>query len=184
MARGMERNPGDYAQWTEEQLRDALLVILNTHYEGAATGETFNRAGKTDILVRVGDRSVFVGECKWWSGQQDFAGEGGADKSALDQLLSYATWRDSKLALAVFVNQQDIGAVITAAHGALEQHSSFIASNRPTMTLSSAHESSSAPRQEPRSRRGCRLHSPVRRARSHREPQKRRRCGRAGSGRR
>ena len=127
MARGMERNPGDYAQWTEEQLRDALLVILNTHYEGAATGETFNRAGKTDILVRVGDRSVFVGECKWWSGQQDFAGDGGADKSALDQLLSYATWRDSKLALAVFVKQQDIGAVITAARRALEQHPPFIA---------------------------------------------------------
>lgn len=126
MARGMERNPGDYAQWTEEQLRDALLVILNTHYIGAVTGETFNKEGRTDVLIRLGDRNVFVGECKWWSGQRAFAGEGGAEKSALDQLLSYATWRDAKLALAVFVRPNDIGAVVTAAHNAIERHSSFI----------------------------------------------------------
>lgn len=125
MARGMERNPGDYAQWTEEQLRDALLVILNTHYTGQAMGEAFNKSGKTDILIRVEGRNVFIGECKWWSGAKAFAGSD-ADRSALDQLLSYATWRDAKLALAVFVGNQDITAVITSARATLEGHPSFV----------------------------------------------------------
>src|SRR5215211_2947366 len=48
--------------------RDNLVVMLNSHYEGQATGETFNRSGKTDNLVRVEDRNVFIGECKWWPG--------------------------------------------------------------------------------------------------------------------
>jgi hypothetical protein len=126
MARGMERNPGDYATWPEEKLRDALLVILNTHYKGQATGETFNKSGKTDVLVRVEDRNVFVGECKWWSGPSSFASPDKQEQPALDQLLSYATWRDPKLALTVFVDNKDVGKVIASAREALEKHPAFI----------------------------------------------------------
>lgn len=126
MARGMERNPGDYATWPEEKLRDALLVILNTHYKGQATGETFNKSGKTDVLVRVEDRNVFVGECKWWSGPTSFAGADQKEQSALDQLLGYATWRDAKLALTVFVGNKDAGKVIASARETLEEHPAFI----------------------------------------------------------
>jgi hypothetical protein len=122
MARGMERTPADYDAWEEEKLRDALLVILNTHYTGGATGETFNKGGKTDILVRVADRNVFVGECKWWSGPKTFAGTD-ADQSALDQLLSYTTWRDAKLALTIFVGNQEIRPVIESARTKLEERS-------------------------------------------------------------
>jgi hypothetical protein len=35
-----------------------------TQFEGKAAGEVFNCTGKTDILVREGDRNVFIGECK------------------------------------------------------------------------------------------------------------------------
>jgi hypothetical protein len=122
MARAMERAPGDYATWEEEKLRDALLVILNTHYTGGATGETFNRGGKVDILVRVADRNVFVGECKWWKGAKSFAGADAGD-SALDQLLSYTTWRDAKLALAIFVENKELEGVICSAQAKLEERS-------------------------------------------------------------
>lgn len=125
MARGMERNPGDYASWTEEQLRDSLLVMLNSHYEGQATGETFNGSGKTDIIVRSEDRNVFVAECKWWSGATALAASERAEPSALDQLLSYATWRDAKLALVVFVGRQGIDRVLAAAKDALAAHPAF-----------------------------------------------------------
>jgi hypothetical protein len=131
MARGMERNPGDYASWTEEKLRDALLVMLNTHYQGQATGETFNKSGKTDILVRVEDRNVFVDECKFWSGPTGFAGTGQEKPSALDQLLSYATWRDAKLALTIFVGSKDIGKTIASAHDALAAHPAFVTWTKP-----------------------------------------------------
>lgn len=125
MARGMERTPGDYASWSEEQLRDALLVLLNTHYEGHVTGETFNRSGKTDIIVRAEDRNVFVAECKWWSGAAAFAMPNRAEPSALAQLLAYATWRDAKLALIVFVRNKDMDRVLGAASDALADHPAF-----------------------------------------------------------
>ena len=127
MARGMERSPGNYASWQEEQLRDALLVLLNTHYEGQATGETFNASGKTDILVRVQDRNVFVGECKVWSGPAAFAGADRSEPSALDQLLAYTTWRDAKLALVMFVHAKDMGRVLAAAREALRSNPAFVA---------------------------------------------------------
>ena len=125
MARGMERSPGDYVTWSEPKLRDALLVAA-MHYHGQATGETFNKKGKTDILVRYADRNLFIGECKWWSGAKAFTMSTESEISALDQLLSYSTWRDAKLALVVFIRQKNIDGVIASAREAVEAHSSFI----------------------------------------------------------
>jgi len=121
----MERTPGNFASWEEEQLRDALLVLLGTHYEGQATGESFNKSGKTDILVRVEDRNVFVAECKWWSGPAAFAQPEGKEPSALDQLLGYTTWRDAKLALVIFVDRKDMTRVTAGARDALAAHPAF-----------------------------------------------------------
>jgi hypothetical protein len=59
MTRTMERSPTTFAKLDEEQLRDMYLVPLNGTFEGAATGETFNASGKTDIIVRVQDRNIF-----------------------------------------------------------------------------------------------------------------------------
>jgi len=53
----------------EEDLRWQILVMLNSHYEGRATGETFNCQGKTDVLIRDGDRNVFIAECALWKGE-------------------------------------------------------------------------------------------------------------------
>ena len=50
----MERSPRAFRDMREEDLRTHFLVQLNGHYEGQATGETFNFEGKTDILIRVG----------------------------------------------------------------------------------------------------------------------------------
>jgi hypothetical protein len=63
MAMVMERTPSVFAKMNEEPLRTILLVALNGIYEGQASGETFNGHGKTDILIRRGDRNVFIAEC-------------------------------------------------------------------------------------------------------------------------
>lgn len=55
----MERSPATFARMDEESLRDHYLVQLNGHYQGTATGETFNNLGKTDILIREQDRNIF-----------------------------------------------------------------------------------------------------------------------------
>lgn len=111
--RSMERMSANYASWDEEALRDDLVAVLNTHYPGDVTGETFNKSGKTDILVRADDRNVFIGECKWWSGAK------GLREDDLPQLLSYRTWRDTKLALIYFSDRKDIHRVRDTVHGTL-----------------------------------------------------------------
>ena len=84
MSRNIERSPSTFVQMKEEQIRDIILVNLNGHYEGSATGETFNAQGKTDILIRANDRNVFVAECKFWAGPNVSAGGDRSDSRVPD----------------------------------------------------------------------------------------------------
>lgn len=108
VAVGFERSPRRFASAEEEALRDFILVTLNSHYEGAATGETFNAAGKTDILVRHGLDNAFIGECKFWGGEAKLA-------ETFDQLLGYTTWQDNRLALVFFVRNKKMQPVLETA---------------------------------------------------------------------
>lgn len=93
--RTFESTPKTYAIHDEEELRDIMLAHLNGHYEGGATGETFRRAGKTDIRIEDQSRAAFVAECKVWRGTKELT-------LAVNQLLSYLTWRDCKAAIVIF----------------------------------------------------------------------------------
>jgi hypothetical protein len=109
----IERNPASFASLNEEDIRTHFLIQLNGHYEGSATGETFNAAGKTDILIRVDDRNVFISECKFWRGPKAFS-------EAVDQLLGYLSWRDSKCALLIFNKNKNSSAVRQKMHEIME----------------------------------------------------------------
>jgi len=100
----MERHPDIYANKGEEALRDHFLMMLSPHFQ-SATGETFNRAGKTDILIRHEGQNVFVAECKFWHGIKAF-------HATIDQLLGYLTWRDSKAATVCFVSNKELAPVL------------------------------------------------------------------------
>ncbi len=119
MATVMERSPSSFAHMQEEQIRDQFLVPLNNQFEGAAAGETFNFTGKADILIRVDGKNVFIAECKFWRGEKSFL-------EALDQLLGYACWRDTKLALLVFNRNKDLSAVIEKIRASLKGHPNFL----------------------------------------------------------
>jgi hypothetical protein len=95
MSHVMERSPHSFSHLGEEDLRQHLLVPLNGHYKGEGTAEAFNNIGKTDILIRVDDKNIFVAECKVWGGDKILT-------AAIDQLLGYLTWRDTKSALIIF----------------------------------------------------------------------------------
>jgi hypothetical protein len=118
MALVMERSPEAFKSMNEEALRQHFLVQLNGQFEGKATGETFNMGGKTDILLREGDRNVFIAECKFWKGSKAFG-------EAINQLLSYATWRDSKAAILVFNRSTDTSTVLTGIDATAKKHSNF-----------------------------------------------------------
>lgn len=73
--KNMEKKPALYVGKDEEGLRDQFLFVLETRYVGiTATGETFNRGGKTDILLKYSNdgSNLFVGECKFWHGAKEF----------------------------------------------------------------------------------------------------------------
>ena len=115
MALTMERNPSTFLKLDEEQLRDMYLVPLNGAFEGAATGETFNAAGKTDISIRVEDRNIFIAECKIWRGPKYLT-------EAIDQLLRYLTWRDTKTAIIVFNRNKDFSSVLSSIKETMNAH--------------------------------------------------------------
>jgi len=114
----MERSPHAFITMDEESLRTHLLVQLNGHYEGQATGETFNFEGKTDILIRVEGKNIFIAECKIWSGQK-------ALFETIDQLLGYTQWRDTKTAIIIFNRNKDFSAVVQQIKPTMESHSKF-----------------------------------------------------------
>ena len=118
MGVAMERNPSTYAAKHEEDLRDFFLMTLGTHYPNA-TGETFNKNGKTDILVRHDGTNIFVGECKFWKGIKGF-------HETIDQILGYLTWRDSKAAILCFVNNKELNPVLDQIATCTPQHPCFI----------------------------------------------------------
>ncbi len=120
-----ERLPSTSSNKDEETLRDYLIFILTPHFEGSVTGETFNKSGKTDILLRYKNTNVFVAECKFWRGIKSYY-------AAIDQLLSYLTWRDSKTALILFVDNKEINPVIEQINNKTENHENFIRKNKPT----------------------------------------------------
>jgi hypothetical protein len=115
----MEDGAPSYSGMGEEQRRDQLLTVLRTHYDGA-TAETINKGGHTDILIRHEGRNLFIGECKFWSGPAGY-------RDAIDQLFGYAGWRDTKLAVIMFVRAKGMGDVIQKGRVSLEAHPQFVA---------------------------------------------------------
>ena len=115
----MERSPKAFKGMEEEDLRQHFLVQLNGQYEGQATGETFNFEGKTDILIRSEGRNIFIAECKFWDGPESIT-------KAIDQLLGYTSWRDTKTALLVFNRQKNLSAVFQKVRGAVNAHHNVV----------------------------------------------------------
>lgn len=105
MSLSMERSPKTFFKLHEEEIRDFFLIILNSHYEGQVTGETFNFGGKTDILMRHEDKNAFIAECKIWRGEKSLS-------ATIDQILGYTSWRDTKTAIFLFSKTQNFSQVL------------------------------------------------------------------------
>lgn len=114
----VERLPSIYSGKDENSLRDLLLLYLEPRYTNAG-GETFNSAGKTDILIRYKNSNVFIAELKFWEGKKQFT-------QATEQLFGYLTWRDSKAALIVFCKNKDLTSVLEEIKSSIREHTSFV----------------------------------------------------------
>lgn len=120
VGKNFERLPSTYSDKEEEDLRDHILMILDPNFEyGSASGETFNKSGKTDIQLRHDSSVVFISECKFWGGEKAFL-------KTIDQLLGYLTWRDSKTSVVIFVRNKDFTSVLETVKKATPNHPNFV----------------------------------------------------------
>ena len=120
MSLAMERNPTTFEDLDEEQIRDFFLVILNAFFEGEATGETFNKKGKTDILIRHENQNIFIVECEIWHGEKYLL-------EKIDQLFGYITWRDTKTSIFIFNKEKDTNftTVLGKIDDIMKKHNNF-----------------------------------------------------------
>jgi hypothetical protein len=118
MVQVMELSPHAFSTMGEEDLRSHFLVQLNGAFQGQATGETFNFQGKTDILIRVDGKNIFIAECKFWKGEKAFL-------ATIDQLLSYLSWRDTKTAVVIFNRNADFTAVLSKMSESAPAHPNY-----------------------------------------------------------
>lgn len=120
IGKNFERMPSVYKNKNEESLRDHILMIVDPNFQlGNATGETFNKKGKTDIILMYDSNVVFIAECKFWKGEKQYL-------ESIDQLLGYLTWRNSKTALIVFVKNSDISNVICTIKDSTIKHKNYL----------------------------------------------------------
>ena len=111
----MERLSPLTTDMPEERLRDVLLVALNAYFEGQPTGETLNGKGKTDLLIRNGDRNVSISECKFYDGPKSAT-------KALHQLLGYTDNGGRRTSLLIFYRENDPDARIADTIAAIRAH--------------------------------------------------------------
>lgn len=114
----IERSKQTVRELDEEGLRDIFLLGINSHYAGLATGESFNRGGKTDILLRHQNRNLFIAECKFWRGPSKY-------EETIDQLLGNLSVRDSHASLLIFSRNKDFTQVQQKIRQATRDHDNY-----------------------------------------------------------
>jgi hypothetical protein len=119
MSKVMERSPHAFAKIDEESLRFFFLFWLNANYRSGATAETFNVGGKTDILINVEGKTVFIGECKFWKGPASLL-------AAIDQILTYTTWRDTKTAILLFNRKSRLSTLLAKIGPTVRKHPTYL----------------------------------------------------------
>jgi hypothetical protein len=119
--KSLEQKKSFYSLMGEEAIRDHVISDLENRFQHVtATRESLNKEGKTDILLKYTDQTnLFVAECKFWTGPAGLL-------ATVDQLLGYLTWRDSKAAVVVFVDNVNFSNVLKSIKNTIPTHPNFV----------------------------------------------------------
>jgi hypothetical protein len=113
-----ERTPKTYKNLAENDLRDIILVNINSVFDGKATGETFSYKGETDIYLNIDKGNILIFECKIWHGETLY-------NETINQLLKYLTWRNNFGIIITFVKQKNLSEVLTQMRDIICQHPTY-----------------------------------------------------------
>lgn len=118
VAANFEVAPDTYNRLEEEDLRNIILSSLNSVFGGKATGETFRKKGKTDILLNIEKGCILVMECKWWNGEKTL-------QEAIEQLFKYLTWRENYGIIILFAKNKGFTKVLSSVEASINEHPSY-----------------------------------------------------------
>jgi len=112
----MEKTAKTFYKLDEEEIRDFFIAVFNTHYQCMTTGETFSKAGKTDIHIQFDNKAAYIAECKIWRGEKYL-------QEAIEQLFSYTTWRDIKTSIIIFnTENKDFNKLLTKINDSINKY--------------------------------------------------------------
>ena len=69
-------------------------------------------------MIRTEGKNIFIAECKFWTGPSGLS-------EALDQLLGYTSWRDTKTALLVFNREVAMSTVLQRIPQTVREHPNY-----------------------------------------------------------
>ncbi len=120
IGRNFEVAPVTYSKLEEEDLRNIIIAYLNTFFETTvATGESFSKKGKTDILLKVDDRPSLIAECKFWDGKKLY------EDTFSQQLFGYLTWRHTTGVMITFSKNKGLTRIVNEVDLLVQCHESF-----------------------------------------------------------
>ena len=113
------RLPAVYASKSDEDLRNHLILALESGLPGVAGSFNLLPMGKTELLVRQDGLNVVAMSCSTWMGQKLFL-------RAVDQLLGTLTVHNSSAVAVVFVRNEEYGLVVEAISQATPHHAGYL----------------------------------------------------------
>lgn len=104
----MQRTPKSFSDLNEETLRDKIMTMLAPSINVKVTGETFNKKGKTDILIPTIDGfNDFIFELKFWKGIKSL-------ERTIEQLFGYLSYHNNRCGIILFSRNKEFGKIVEA----------------------------------------------------------------------
>lgn len=116
------RLPGIYARKSDEQLRDQLLLTLQSGLDDGKNGLLVFPMGRYDVGIRLREEGVVAIKCHTWAGQKGFL-------SDVDQLVGFSAAYDTGVVLLTLVRNPEFAAVASAIAQAMPHHAGYVGSN-------------------------------------------------------
>ena len=118
IAQTIRLSPSILKTMDDAALRAYFLIQLNARFASNSGGETFVFMGNSDLCIRAEDKNIFVAECTFWAGREQFA-------ATLNQLLGVRKWRDVRAAIIVFQRDHPFTEMRDSLRAIIRSHSSF-----------------------------------------------------------
>ena len=112
------RLPGIYARKSDGELRDQLLLTLQSGLD-EMNGLLVLPAGRYDVGIRLMEEDVMAIKCHTWTGQKGLL-------SDVDQLMDFAAAPDAGVVLLAFVRNQEFAVVAEAITQAMPHHTGYV----------------------------------------------------------